>query len=199
MRLLAFSDLHRRVAMAEDIAARSGQADLLIGAGDFGVNGEGHADTLEVFRQTGKPMLIVAGNHDSSDAIRAFCADWPDAIVLDGEAVEIAGERFFGLGRETPQSHLEAWNESRTEEKAAALLAAAPAYDILVTHSPPLGYADRKRDGTLGGSRAVRDAVVARQPRLHIFGHVHFSFGAEARLGAARLLNLGPEGTWIDV
>ncbi len=76
MKILAFSDLHRDRAAAEAIVSASADADLVIGAGDFATMGLGYDDTLEPLRKLRAPLVVVAGNHDSLDALRTACADW---------------------------------------------------------------------------------------------------------------------------
>jgi Icc-related predicted phosphoesterase len=48
---------------------------------------------------------------------------------------------------------------------------------ILVTHGPPLGTLDTVFDGTHVGSQALLDFIQRTRPKLHLFGHVHRTFG----------------------
>lgn len=49
--------------------------------------------------------------------------------------------------------------------------------DILMTHGPPLGHGDLTADGIRCGCADLLDVVVARPPRVHIFGHIHEGYG----------------------
>ena len=50
--------------------------------------------------------------------------------------------------------------------------------DILITHRPPLNVLDCAPGQTShGGCPQLRDAVVKKHPRLHVFGHVHGGYG----------------------
>jgi Icc-related predicted phosphoesterase len=50
--------------------------------------------------------------------------------------------------------------------------------DILITHGPPVEVLDCALDQTFhGGCPQLRDAVVRKHPRLHVFGHVHGGYG----------------------
>jgi hypothetical protein len=50
--------------------------------------------------------------------------------------------------------------------------------DILITHGPPVEVLDCAPDQTFhGGCPQLRDAVVRKHPRLHVFGHVHGGYG----------------------
>jgi Icc-related predicted phosphoesterase len=48
---------------------------------------------------------------------------------------------------------------------------------ILVTHGPPLGTLDTVFDGSHVGSKALRDFIERTRPKLHLFGHIHRTFG----------------------
>ena len=64
MRVLAFSDLHRDVAMAMAVVTESRDADVVVGAGDFATRGLGLQDTLSILRRVTVPFVLVPGNHD---------------------------------------------------------------------------------------------------------------------------------------
>jgi Icc-related predicted phosphoesterase len=50
---------------------------------------------------------------------------------------------------------------------------------VLVTHGPPWGILDTGYDGQHYGSRALARRVERGPPRLHLFGHIHQSFGID--------------------
>ena len=61
--------------------------------------------------------------------------------------------------------------------------------DILITHGPPLGIQDANLEGNRCGSEIIRRHVVERvQPKYHIFGHIHESYGI-ARYGQTIFAN----------
>jgi len=81
-KLLLFSDLHADVDAAADIVRRVGDVDILVGAGDFG-NGRRHVErSIDVLQSIAKPVILVAGNNESTEELRAACAKWPSAVVL---------------------------------------------------------------------------------------------------------------------
>ena len=51
-----------------------------------------------------------------------------------------------------------------------------PGIDVLITHGPPFGILD-KFDGRRIGCRNLRAEMKRIRPFLHIFGHVHESYG----------------------
>lgn len=199
LRILAFSDLHRDIAAAEKIVAASVEADILVGAGDFGTRGEGTLDTLEILREARKPIVLVTGNHDDSNALRDYCADWRFGHFLQGADWSYEGRIFFGLGSEIPRRNDAEWNESMSEEKAGGYLESCRSGSILVTHTPPLGTADLQKDGTHEGSEAILAAIQDKQPVLSLCGHIHFSWGKTGQIGHTPVHNLGPSVNWFEV
>jgi Icc-related predicted phosphoesterase len=114
--------------------------------------------------------------------------------VLHGEATELDGVSFFGLGGGVPVTPWD-WSFDLTEDEAEAKLAGCPDDSVLVVHSPPKGYLD----GRDLGSEAVLRTIERTQPRLAVCGHIHECWREEAAIGRTRVVNLGPEGVLLDV
>jgi len=196
MRILAFSDLHHARARAADIVAASEGADLVIGAGDFCNMRQDLAGAMASLSGIAAPMVVVPGNAESAEELRAAA---PDGVtVLHGQGAEIGGLNLFGLGYGVPETPFGAWSCDLSEAAAAAMLAACSAADILITHSPPKGVGDVTSGGISVGSTAIRDAILRVQPALALCGHIHDSWGAEGRIGATRVVNLGPTVHWFE-
>lgn len=192
MKILAFSDLHRDAAMADTIVRQSRDADVVVGAGDFATCGLGLQDTIAILRRIPVPFVLVPGNHDDLEQLRKACADWRLANVLHGQSVLVNGVPFFGIGYGSGVVNPEPWNKALDEAEATEMLSLCPEDAVLVSHSPPHGIADRQRDGRHCGSTAVRDAILLRQPRLTICGHIHNSWGQSGRIGDTPIHNIGP-------
>jgi Icc-related predicted phosphoesterase len=197
VRILAFSDLHLSRLHAEALVEASDTADLVIGAGDFCSARRGLDEAMALIAGIGAPMVVVPGNAESADELRAAARD--GTVVLHGEAAEIGGVRLFGLGYGVPVTPFGAWSCDLTEAAAADLLAGCDAADILVTHSPPKGIADLTSSGQSVGSTAVRAAVERIRPELALCGHIHDSWGVEGTIGPTRVVNLGPSGHWFEL
>jgi Icc-related predicted phosphoesterase len=195
---LAFSDLHRDLGQGAKLVEMSAGADVVIGAGDFASVHEGLEETIAALAAIEAPTVLVPGNNETADALRAAVAEWPAATVLHGEGATIAGVEFFGLGAGVPVTPWE-WSFDLDEEAAAALLAPCPEGAVLVLHSPPRGHCDASADGTHFGSEALLAAIEEKRPRLVVCGHIHESWGCESAIGATPVRNLGPAGTWIEV
>jgi uncharacterized protein len=197
-RLLAFSDLHRDLDGARDLAGRSAKADVVIGAGDFASVHKGLEEAIDALSAIEKQTVLIPGNNETEEALRSACEGWEAAIVLHGEGAEIDGVSFFGLGAGVPVTPWD-WSFDLDEDAATAKLADLPPGAILVVHSPPLGHCDASSAGEHLGSTAVLEAIEQKQPRLAVCGHIHESWGAESEIGSTRVFNLGPEGRMLEV
>jgi uncharacterized protein len=198
VKLLAFSDLHRDLEQGAKLVEMSADADVVIGAGDFASVHEGLEETIAALAAIEAPTVLVPGNNETADALRAATGGWSAATVLHGEAMTIDGVEFFGLGAGIPVTPWE-WSFDLDEEAAAAMLAPCPAGAVLVLHSPPRGHCDASADGTEFGSPALLRAIEEKQPRLAVCGHIHESWGCKSTIGATPVRNLGPTGTWIEL
>ena len=197
--ILAFSDLHLDVAAAAALVEAAPRADIVVGAEDFGVEGEGGVRGLALLDAVAAPLVLVAGNHDDRSALEAFCRGRPDRHLLHGRGVTVAGVRFAGVGGEVPRRGDAPWNETLTEAEATALLEGGGACDVLVSHTPPYGHCDLQRDGAREGSAAVARAIARDSPILCLCGHIHASWGRTSRLGRTDIVNLGPRPRLLDV
>jgi uncharacterized protein len=193
MRVLAFSDLHRDQRRARSLVERAAQADVVAAVGDLASVHRGLEDMIAVLRATDRPVLLVPGNNETDEALRAACAGWRSATVLHGEAAEIDGVTFFGLGGGIPETPW-GWSFDLDEEEAERKLAALPAGAVLLVHSPPKGHVD----GGLG-SAAVLRSIEEKRPRLVLCGHIHECWGQESRVGDVPVRNLGPDATIIEL
>ena len=198
MKLLAFSDLHRDLGQAAELVELSAAADVVIGAGDFASVHEGLEETIEALSAIETPTVLVPGNNETVDALRAATAGWDAATVLHGEGTTIAGAEFFGLGAGIPVTPWE-WSFDLDDAAATALLDDCPEGAVLVLHSPPQGHCDSAGGDTHFGSPALLAAIEAKRPRLAVCGHIHESWGCESEIGGTPLRNLGPTGTWIEL
>lgn len=199
MKLLLFSDLHCNAGAAAALVELSATADVLVGAGDFATMRRDLATTIDILQTSGKPAVLVPGNAESLDELRAACLNWPGVCVLHGTSAVIDGVTFYGVGGGIPVTPFGAWSYDLTEEQAAALLADCPAGCVLVTHSPPRGAVDVSSLGHALGSEAIRAAIEAKRPQLVVCGHIHECAGREEWIGRTPVVNAGPRGVEYSV
>jgi Icc-related predicted phosphoesterase len=197
MKLLAFSDLHRDLGQAAELVEMSADADVVIGAGDFASVHEGLEETIGALAAIETPTILVPGNNETEEALRAAAASWGAATVLHGGGMAIDGVEFYGLGAGVPVTPWD-WSFDLDEEAAAKMLAPCPEGGVLVLHSPPQGHCDSNGGGDHFGSSALLQAIEEKQPSLAVCGHIHESWGCESKIGATPVRNLGSKGTWLE-
>jgi Icc-related predicted phosphoesterase len=198
VKLLAFSDLHLNLDQAATLVEMSAEADVVVGAGDFASVHEGLEETIAALAPIETPSVLVPGNNETEDALRAAAANWGAATVLHGGGARIGGVEFYGLGAGIPVTPWD-WSFDLDEEDVSEMLAGCPEGAILVLHSPPQGHCDANGSGDHFGSPALLAATEAKRPRLAVCGHIHESWGCESRIGDTPVHNLGPKGTWLEV
>jgi uncharacterized protein len=197
VRVLAFSDLHRDLAQAAKLVEMSADADVVIGAGDFASVHEGLDEMIGALSAIEAPTVLVPGNNETEEALRAASAGWEAATVLHGGGTTIDGVEFFGLGAGVPVTPWD-WSFDLDDEAAAAMLAPCPRGAVLVLHSPPQGHCDTAGNGMHFGSEALLRAIEEEAPRVAVCGHIHESWGCESRIGETPVHNLGPAGAWLE-
>jgi uncharacterized protein len=199
LKILAFSDLHCNADAATEIARTAPSVDWVIGAGDFAIMRRGLAKTIDILRTIDRPTLIVPGNGESLDELRAACAGWPAVQVLHGSGVQIDGVPVFGIGGAIPTTPFGSWSYDFSEQEAEEMLAECPSKCVLISHSPPYGIVDRSALGQNLGSKSVRAAIEKFSPHLVICGHIHDSWQQQQMLGSTLVINAGPSGQRIEL
>ena len=70
------------------------------------------------------------------------------------------------------------WNfDYMPEQGKAALDFSKGEVDVLITHYPPYGILDEAYPKDHTGSKGLLNLVNQIQPKVHIFGHIHESYG----------------------
>lgn len=199
MKLILFSDLHCDREAAERIVESSKQADVLIGAGDFGTKRKGLEITADVLGQAHCPLVAVPGNSESIDELEQAFSSCDHVHVLHGTWVTIAGIVFFGIGGGIPTTPFGPWSWDFSEKQAEDLLEPMPAGSVLVSHSPPWQCVDRDSSGQHRGSTALRSAIKEKSPQLVVCGHVHESWKQRDSIGSTPVINAGPESLVFEL
>lgn len=180
MRLVLISDTH-----SELHTLQVPDGDILIHAGDFSNFG-----TLEELRSFNRALqklphkhkISIAGNHDlifEEDPVTARDTLTSATYIQDSE-ISIEGLRIYGspwvppsasgtFCLSDPQARRKYWN--RIPE----------GLDLLITHCPPFGILDTSRHGITMGCEELKAIVQLRAPKIHVFGHVHGSYGMHTR------------------
>jgi len=198
MKLATVSDIH---GMWDQITYP--EAEVLVFAGDILRNYSRNPDMdahlqleeLEKFnsftadlvaRKVYTHIVFVAGNHDwafEKLPKEARSKLGSHITYLQNSETTLLGKTFYGAPQQN-WFHSWAFNfppPGTSAAKRAALLcwdAIPENVEILVTHAPPYGILDLTYEGQQVGCPYLRDRVEnLAQLKLHIFGHIHFSYG----------------------
>jgi Icc-related predicted phosphoesterase len=124
-----------------------------------------------------KRIVMTWGNHDfvgQGDEVPAL----PCTVLVDEEAT-VAGVRIYG----TPWSvgsGFNGWAYQEDDDVLEGIYRRIPeGIDILLSHSPPLGWCDVGPRGQSLGSASLLNAVQAIQPSIVVCGHVHEARGSK--------------------
>lgn len=144
----------------------------------------------EVFAAMPSCALLTPGNVDVPAFWPRFAT--PEQQILDGSTVDVDGIRIGMVGGGL-RSVYRTPNEVDPvifDEKVASL---GPV-DVLLSHIPPavpeltFDVVARRHEV---GSEALRDYIVAHQPRYALFGHVHQPLARRTRIGRTECINVG--------
>lgn len=178
MRIVVISDTHgehRKLDLPE--------GEMIIHAGDFCHNGNNmHVkDFLNWFEELNfDTKILVAGNHDflPFEEPKRFKEILPEGInYLNDNGLEKQGLKIWGS---PVQPGLVGWAFGKPRGKAMKhhwdLIPGD--VDILITHTPPKGILDKTSAGVRLGCEELKKRLKQLSPKIHLFGHIHNSYGA---------------------
>jgi Icc-related predicted phosphoesterase len=175
VRIVCISDTHE---LHRELDVPPG--DILIHAGDFTFMSKRPSMVADFDRWLGElphpTKLVIPGNHDSlveSGEVTRL----RNATLLINRGMESHGLRIWG----TPLTSLYGGAFGRTdpEDRRRIYAGIPPDTDILVTHGPPYGILDCEHGSSRHqGCKVLLETVQRLKPRLHVFGHVHGSYGS---------------------
>ncbi|MDT0689273.1 metallophosphatase domain-containing protein [Salegentibacter sp. F188] len=157
-------------------------ADVLVHAGDFTEAGtkKETMDFLNWFsNQNHKHKILIAGNHDyfmeNNEDQSNFIPS--NIYYLNDSGLKIANFNFWG-SPVIPGNTNWAFERSRGREIKAHWNKIPKHTDVLITHTPPYKIMDTLDNGMSIGCEELRKHLNVLQPKLHIFGHIHNSYGS---------------------
>lgn len=188
MRITFISDTHTKHRFCEH--ALTG-GDVLIHSGDI-MNSGWHEREVREFLDWFSELpyqhkIFVAGNHDRyfqiyPDLVRNMIEESykHKLVYLQDEWIVIDGVKIYGTPWQ-PEFYNWAFNLPRGGEQLQEKWEAIPEdTDILVSHGPAMGYLDASgppyNEPNLG-CELLRKRIVEIKPKIHVFGHIHGSYG----------------------
>lgn len=170
--------------------------DIFIFVGDYtGVNSsaELHRFNNWLGKLPHETKIFIAGNHDRCfESDTSFYASLlTNAHYLQDSMIEVRDLRIWGSPY-TPRFLHWAFNRDRGKDIRRHWDMIPDCIDILITHGPPQGILDCDQHGESLGCHDLFEAVVRVQPSLHVFGHIHASYGID-KFGDTIFMNVGKD------
>lgn len=184
-RIVAISDTH-----GQHFGLQIPDGDILIHCGDFSKHGT-FMDALKFVNWFGthphKHKIFIAGNHDlyfeqgNPADVDQFLKTMPAGVhYLQDSGIELEGLKFWGS---PVQPRFFNWGFNRDPgsdiQKHWDLIPKNT--DVLITHGPPFKKCDTApRENGFYKSVGCADLLKTVEkicPKLHLFGHIHFSGG----------------------
>jgi Icc-related predicted phosphoesterase len=184
-KIVVISDTH-----GQHLGMQIPDGDILIHCGDFSSHGE-YIDALKFVNWFGahphKHKIFIAGNHDlyfeqgNPSDIDSFLRMMPAGVhYLQDSGVELEGLKFWGSPVQ-PTFFNWAFNRDRGAPIKKHWDLIPQGTDVLITHGPPYKICDTAPAGNgfykSVGCVDLLNAILKIQPKLHLFGHIHFSGG----------------------
>jgi len=187
MRLVCISDTH---SMHRQVVVPDG--DVLIHAGDcLGVGTLEELEDLDNWfsEQPHRHKILIAGNHDwcLQDEPADAEALIRNAVYLRDRSIDIEGLKFWGSPW-TPIFFDWAFNLERGAAIAERWAQIPSDTDVLITHGPPAGILDQVNESLAVGCGDLTLELERLTLKLHIFGHIHESYGQQT-LNDCRYIN----------
>ncbi|CAD6187059.1 unnamed protein product [Caenorhabditis auriculariae] len=191
LKVVCISDTHEQLQNVTNIP----DGDVLIHAGDFTNNGD--REQLLIFNSLmgafpHRHKLVVAGNHelgfdanerkeerlekDVGKGTENGFELLTNVTYLQDREVEIDGVKFFGSSYHPLRGF--PFYRTRAEELGECWKKIPTETDVLITHTPPLGYLDQFGNERWGCRDLLREVEERVKPCFHVFGHVHERYGA---------------------
>lgn len=187
MEITFISDTHSRHT---DITKDLPGGDLLLHSGDFmnsGVKQNEMFSFCDWFNKLDEydSKIFIAGNHDilfeqSPTFVKGALSGYKWIDYLQDEEIIVNGVKIYGSPWQ-PEFYNWAFNLPRRGPGLSSRWENIPNdTDILITHGPPQGILDISgppySQGDLG-CELLRVRVDELKPKIHVFGHIHGSYG----------------------
>lgn len=184
MKVCLISDTHEKHAQVE-----LPEADLLIHAGDFTQRGDMTA-IIDFNNWLGENkhkykygIVVICGNHerkvdpDNNEYLPGLDRLLTHATLLNEQMVTVNGYNIYGSPY-TPE-YGSGWAYIYDRAQGFKHWDKIPeCTDILITHGPPQDILDKVwGTGSGVGCYDLKRAAKRVRPRLHVFGHIHGSYG----------------------
>lgn len=180
MRVVCISDTHGHFPVVP-------RGDVLVHTGDYSKGRGSHTETLQFYRWLGslpfEYIVTTPGNHDIIEQDEPdLCAEIAlnnNVYRLVDQSVTVNGLKFYGSPWQPSFGHSWAFNLPRGSDAIKKKWSEIPKdTNVLLTHGPPEGILDlTRRLDHAGCSDLANRALGLLDLKLHVFGHIHESYG----------------------
>ena len=169
MKIVCTSDTH---GMHEQMEIPDG--DILIHAGDISESSrpEDYIQFNDYLGTLPYPhKIVLSGNHDLLYELKYdnLAQLLSNAVYLKHGELRIENLKIWGSSWQPPLFGYQ-WSQIPKN------------IDLLITHIPPYGILDSTSFGRHLGSKQLLNRIQEVTPKIHVFGHVHESYGKEKQV-----------------
>jgi len=201
MKFLVISDIHGDSAIALRAAERSEKekVDAVIIAGDITNYNMEFENIIKPFKEKGKQVMIIPGNHESIDSINLI-AQYYGIKNIHGCPVKFGDIGIVGIGGATTGPFYRI-----TESRISELL--KKGFDdikdckkkLLITHIHPKNTLMEKLSNLVSGSKALTEGLYKYKPNFLLCGHIHEASGLEEKIGDTTAINVSRKEKIIEL
>ncbi|MBI4140093.1 metallophosphoesterase [Candidatus Woesearchaeota archaeon] len=199
MKILAVGDTHGDSNLMKELATRAVKenVDLVLLCGDITMFDNVQRDTIKPFKQAGKKVLLIPGNHEQPATIDYLSEIYGSKNIHDGyviyENTAFIGNSSVNVGPHGILTDEEVFKSLQTNTAKIKNLKT-----VFVTHVHPSGTrADSMSH--MKGSHGLRKAIDELQPDIVIHGHCHEAQGLEEQIGKTRVINVAKKARVIEL
>jgi len=199
LKVLAAGCIHGDTNLVSRLAdkAERENVDIVLLCGDLTLAQKETRNIIKPFKEKGKTVLFVTGNHDGI-ALGHFLADYYKSKHLHGESgvyynVGIFGSSLANIGPDSMNDQEFFETLQKGHEKIKDITK-----KIMVTHLHPAGTQMEKITG-FEGSKGITYAIKKFQPDIAFCSHLHELSGFEEKIGKTRIINVSRTGKIIEL
>ena len=197
MKFLVFSDVHEDFDQIKILSDRAKEDDIdfVLVPGDFTSFERELKQVLKVFNEIGKPVYLLPGNHEESEAYKETVKKYKNLTDFDRSTFEKEDFIFLGYGgggfSQTDAEFRTLARKWYGEHKNKKI--------IFVTHGPAYNTKLDVVHETHVGHKDYRAFIERIKPMLAICGHIHETAGMTDKIGDTHLINPCWEGMVIEL
>ncbi len=200
MRVVAFTDHHANGAHLKKVArlTREKHAEYLVCTGDFTIFDIGIEKILADIDAIGVPCIIIPGNHEAPSLVKKYSKGKSNLISLHMDTKRIGKHVFLSYGGDgfaVDDPRFLKWS------KQAIKCVGPDDIGVLLLHGPPYGTTLDLLHGEHVGNKDYARFIKQNTARIRFVfcGHLHENFHKEDRIGKTRIINAGPDGTFLEI